>query len=172
MALNPFGPRVEKILGEPPKEVTPGQAVSLWVHDNPQLQEDFHETASRRITEYIRVSLARYNIWGVTVEWVEAPLLYEVRARRYKDKVNRELTVARARIYTEQVNELSSDVDSWMALMDWVCACLLSDFGIVTTGEVAAATGRLNAVAQKAENKRLEKEEQAAIESIKRSAAS
>lgn len=166
MPLNPFGPRVDKILSEPPREISPGEAVSMYVRDHPHAELDLRSNASRHIREWLTLY---FRTWRIEVAWSESGLMYQVTAHADDIRVNGERKIARAHVYIEQVEELSTDLDAWVACLEWVAVSLQHDIDLATTGEVAAAVSKLNKLARAVEQKRLKSEEEAAIESIKRS---
>lgn len=167
--INSWGTRVQQILDAPPKEITPGEAVSQWIRENGVgMEVDPIEAAVPHIQDWLSRNLARSGGYDVKVAWIEMSMMFDVTAK-FRGSLKGDITVGHARIYSEQFYELSLDSRTWIALLEWVSVSLLEHAGRATQGQLMVASAKLNRVTTNVIAERQKIEEEAAVESIKRS---
>lgn len=171
MNLGPWGSRVREILDAPPKPISPGEAVSQWVRDNPEppKQElDVHKVAAL-VSGWMRPRLRPEGVGRVSTKWVEMSQSWIVSAE-FKD-ANGDTRETDTLIWWEQVMRLSEDLTTWTALLEYTACKLLSSADLISVGHLNAAEDALNDAAEDYNERMLAVEAEKAMESIKRSAA-
>lgn len=176
MALAKYGNKVDGILRNPPKELTPGEVVTQHVQQiEPEVP--FLEKAGQLIQARLKSSLGRRSGAGklikVSVVWREMSLAYDIQVMfNEPNKIGLErVAYGDTRALEEEILRYSEDKEVWNAYMRYLEAELLASADRLAPGKHSMALIDLDQTYRRWKKAQEAVEEVAAIESIKQALA-